>query len=133
MKQSSQSYIEAIGRRKTATARVRISAGTGQIVVNDRPMKEYFPLARLQKKVNAPIDELHLEKKYAVSAQIVGGGINAQADALRLGLTRALIISDASYAKQMRVLGFVTRDARKVERKKYGLKKARRAPQWAKR
>jgi small subunit ribosomal protein S9 len=102
-------------------------------VVNGRKFAEYFPLERLQSIVLSPLVAVGQDGKMEVFAKVVGGGFSGQADAVRLGVARALIKFDATYKKALRDLGFLTRDARIVERKKPGLKKARRAPQWAKR
>jgi len=126
-------YIEAVGRRKTSIARVRLIKGKGVIIVNGKDLKVYFPLARLHNIVQIPLQELKLADMFDVSAKVSGGGIHAQAEAIRHGLARALIIAEPDFKKRLRVSGFLTRDSRMVERKKYGLKKARRAPQWAKR
>jgi small subunit ribosomal protein S9 len=125
-------YTEAVGRRKTAIARVRISAGNGKMTVNDMTPLEYFTLPRLVASARSPIDQLKLEE-YDVSVKVSGGGIHAQADAVRLGLSRAIIAKSPDWKPRLRTMGFLTRDSRMVERKKYGLRKARRAPQWAKR
>ncbi|MEK7193330.1 MAG: 30S ribosomal protein S9 [Patescibacteria group bacterium] len=126
-------YVEAVGGRKTAVARVRITPGGSHFVVNEKSLKDYFPLGRLSNVARQPIDDLKLEGKFSVSAQVRGGGVMAQAEAVRHGLARALTIVEPEFKKRLRQLGFLTRDSRMVERKKYGLKKARRAPQWAKR
>jgi len=126
-------YIEAVGRRKTAIARVRVSGGKGAFVVNGKEFKQYFNLERLWLAASAPLRELKLGDKFDVEARVSGGGVKAQAGAVRLGLSRALVLGDPEFKKRLRKLGFLTRDSRKVERKKYGLKKARRAPQWQKR
>jgi small subunit ribosomal protein S9 len=128
-----QKYFEAVGRRKTATARVRISVGGGDFSVNDQSVVKYFPVDRLQKIAFSCLKELGLDKTYDVQARVLGGGIAAQAEAIRLGIARAAVVMDGDLKKNLRVLGFLTRDSRAVERKKYGLKKARRSPQWAKR
>ena len=125
-------YFEAVGRRKTAVARVRLFSGKGSITVNDAPIEKYFTLARHSHTAVAPLQSLGLDK-FSVQAKIKGGGISAQAGAFRHGLSRALVLADPELKKQLRGLGFLTRDSRMVERKKYGLRKARRAPQWAKR
>jgi small subunit ribosomal protein S9 len=129
---SANRYIEAIGRRKTAIARVRLSAGDGKMVVNGKDAKEYFTLPRLVAAAIAPLKELQMDA-FDVSAKVSGGGVHAQAEAIRLGLARAIIEKSPDWKKRLRVSGFLTRDSRMVERKKYGLKKARRRPQWAKR
>ena len=130
---SSARYIEAIGRRKTAIARVRVSVGTGKVVVNDKTSKEYFTLPRLVAAAIAPLVELKLDKDFDVSAHVSGGGIHAQAEAIRLGIARAIVEKNPEWKKILRVSGYLTRDSRMVERKKYGLLGARRRPQWAKR
>jgi small subunit ribosomal protein S9 len=126
-------YTEAVGRRKTAIARVRITpGGTGKMVVNGKTPTEYFTLSRLVAAARSPIDQLKLDE-YDVSVKVSGGGIHAQADAVRLGLSRAIIAKSLDWKPRLRTMGFLTRDSRMVERKKPGLRKARRAPQWAKR
>ncbi len=126
-------YFEGIGRRKTAVARVRIWPGHGDITVNNKKPATYFPLERLKNSALSPLTELKISEKVDVSVKIVGGGIRAQAEAFRHGLSRAITNWDDNFKKRLRGLGFLTRDSRMVERKKYGLKKARRAPQWKKR
>jgi small subunit ribosomal protein S9 len=125
-------YTEAVGRRKTAIARVRIMAGNGKMTVNDKDPKNYFTLPRLVMDARSPMDQLKLVE-FDVTVHVSGGGIHAQAGAIRLGLARAIILKDAAWKPRLRTMGFLTRDSRMVERKKYGKKKARRAPQWAKR
>ncbi len=125
-------YTEGIGRRKEAVARVRISEGKGEVTVNGKKLDEFFSISRLRDYVTAPLRKLGIESM-AVSAHVVGGGINGQAEAIRHGLSRAIVIQEEGYRGQLRTLGFLTRDPRAVERKKYGLKKARKAPQWSKR
>jgi small subunit ribosomal protein S9 len=126
-------YVEGIGRRKTAVARVRIVGGHGKFLVNDKDVELYFPLPRLRIVAKEPLEKLKLSDKYDVSAKVGGGGVKAQAEAVRLGLSRALVLKNPDFKSRLRALGFLTRDRRMVERKKYGLKKARRAPQWQKR
>ena len=126
-------YTEAVGRRKTAIARVRISPGKGVFTVNgDKDLKSYFTLARLVNTARSPLDQLKIDD-VDVSIHVSGCGIHAQADAVRLGLSRAIILKTPDWKPRLRVIGFLTRDSRAVERKKYGKLKARRAPQWAKR
>ncbi len=125
-------YSEAIGRRKTAVARVRIIAGKGNVTVNGREPTQYFVLPRLLAIALAPLRELKLDD-VDVSVKIGGGGISAQAEAVRHGISRAIVVRTSEWKPRLRALGYLTRDSRMVERKKYGLKKARRAPQWAKR
>jgi small subunit ribosomal protein S9 len=126
-------YTEAVGRRKTAIARVRISKGEGAMQVNGMEAKKYFALPRLVTAAKSPAERLGLGKDFDVTVQVSGGGIHAQAEAIRLGYARAIIKLSPEWRKQLRAVGFLTRDSRMVERKKYGLKKARRSPQWAKR
>ena len=125
-------YTEAVGRRKTAIARVRIMVGTGKMTVNGKSLKEYFTLPRLMADAKAPIEQLKLGD-YDVQVIVKGGGIHAQAGAVRLGLSRAIVAVSPDWKPRLRTMGYLTRDSRMVERKKYGLNKARRAPQWAKR
>jgi small subunit ribosomal protein S9 len=125
-------YIEGVGRRKTATARVRLYEGRGESLINDKPINQYFTIERFQKTVLDPIKLLKIKNIY-FTAKVKGGGIMAQAEAIRHGLSRALVKFNESFKKLLRGAGFLTRDSRMVERKKYGLKKARRAPQWQKR
>ena len=132
-KLSHKKYFEAVGRRKTSIARVRIMAGEGKVTINDKASKAYFPLPRLQAKVDAPVKAVGLEEKMDVSVKALGGGITSQAEAVRHGISRALIIFNPTFRKRLKTEGFLTSDSRMVERKKYGLKKARRAPQWQKR
>ncbi len=130
---SAERYTEATGRRKTAIARVRIIAGGGAVTVNGKDLKSYFTLSRLVSAAVAPLRELNLAENYDVTVNVSGGGTNAQAEAIRHGLSRAIVAVDAQWKPRLRAMGYMTRDSRMVERKKYGLKKARRAPQWAKR
>ena len=130
---STHKYIEAIGRRKTAIARVRIMKGDGVMTVNGIEAKKYFTLPRLVAAARAASERLSLTKSLDVTVKVSGGGIHAQADAIRLGVARAIVKQSPEWKKQLRAFGFLTRDSRMVERKKYGLKKARRSPQWAKR
>ena len=126
-------YIEAIGRRKTATARVRIYPGTGDIVVNDLPANVYFGRALDQMILRQPLTLTGTEATYNVSVHVNGGGDSGQAAAVRLGIARALCESDANLRPTLKSAGFLTRDSRAKERKKPGLKRARKAPQHTKR
>ncbi|MBI4095025.1 MAG: 30S ribosomal protein S9 [Candidatus Liptonbacteria bacterium] len=126
-------YSEGVGRRKTAVARVRIYRGGGEHAVNGKKIKEYFLIERFIHSATSPLSKLQVTPTLRMEAKVHGGGVAAQADAVRLGLSRALVKHDAELKRRLRGLGFLTRDPRMVERKKYGLKKARRAPQWAKR
>jgi len=121
------------GRRKEAIARVRIAPGTGQWLINGRTLDVYFPNKVHQQLVNEPFVTLGAESKFDVVALISGGGVTGQAGALRLGVTRALTLVDPENRPALKKAGFLTRDARVKERKKYGLKKARKAPQYSKR
>jgi small subunit ribosomal protein S9 len=121
------------GRRKTATARVYIKPGSGKIVVNDRPLDEFFGRETGRMIVRQPLEAVQLTSKFDISVHVAGGGITGQAGAIRHGITRALIEYDDSLRKPLRAAGFVTRDAREVERKKVGRRKARRGPQYSKR
>jgi small subunit ribosomal protein S9 len=121
------------GRRKEAIARVRISPGTGQWKINDRTLDEYFPNKVHQQLISEPFVTLGAEEQFDVIARITGGGVTGQAGALRLGIARALILVDPESRPALKRAGFLTRDARVKERKKAGLKKARKAPQYSKR
>jgi small subunit ribosomal protein S9 len=124
----------ATGRRKEAIARVRLVPGTGGWRINGRSLEDYFPNKVHQQIVNEPFRTLELEGRYDVIARIHGGGVSGQAGALRLGIARALNDADTETNRpQLKKAGFLTRDARVKERKKYGLKKARKAPQYSKR
>lgn len=128
-----QRYFYAIGKRKEAVARVRIFPGNGAIVVNGKPMNEAFPLRTLQQAILEPFATTNLTNNYSVSAKVVGGGISGQAQAIRHGISRALLVANDELKPVLRKAGLLTRDARVKERKKYGLKRARKAPQYTKR
>ena len=122
------------GRRKKAIARVRlIPGGNGTIVINDRAFEEYFPQGTMQYIVKQPLVEIDVETKYDVFVNVIGGGYNGQAGAIRLGIARALLEAEENSRPALKAAGFLTRDPRAKERKKPGLKKARRAPQFSKR
>jgi small subunit ribosomal protein S9 len=121
------------GRRKEAVARVRLVPGAGEFKINDRPLDEYFPTRVHRMVAQAPLRSIGRDKDYDVVAMISGGGVNGQAGALRLGIARALVELDPELRTQLKAEGFLTRDAREKERRKYGLKKARKAPQYSKR
>lgn len=127
-------YFEARGGRKTAVSRVRLytKQHTG-VTVNGKELKLYFPEGDLQQAVMRPLVAMNMEGKLGVTAKVNGGGLRGQADAVSLGIARALTLFDAEFRKRLRAENLLTRDPRAVERKKYGLRKARRAPQWAKR
>ena len=121
------------GRRKSSTARVFLTRGSGQIVVNDQPLDEFFGRETARMIVRQPLQKVEMPDQFDVRATVAGGGISGQAGAIRLGLTRALIEYDEELRRPLRKAGFVTRDAREVERKKVGLHKARKRPQFSKR
>jgi len=121
------------GRRKTATARVYLKSGTGKITVNNRPLDEFFGRETGRMIVRQPLEATQLAAKFDIAVHVAGGGITGQAGAIRMGLTRALIEYDETLRKPLRAAGFVTRDAREVERKKVGHRKARRGTQYSKR
>jgi small subunit ribosomal protein S9 len=123
----------ATGRRKTSVAKVWLSPGNGKIIVNDKNMEEYFPLETLRIIVKQPLTLTETLGKYDVIAKVKGGGLSGQAGAVRHGIARALVLADPTLRPVLKKAGFLTRDPRMVERKKYGLKKARRAPQFSKR
>ncbi|HKZ24607.1 MAG TPA: 30S ribosomal protein S9 [Acidimicrobiia bacterium] len=122
-----------VGRRKEAVARVFLREGSGQVRLNGRALEDYFPTMATRMRVLEPLQVSQTQGRYDVEANLAGGGPNGQADALRLGLARALVELDPDLRPTLKRGGFLTRDARVVERKKYGLRKARRAPQYTKR
>jgi small subunit ribosomal protein S9 len=127
-------YYEGIGRRKTSTARVRLhSGGTGAITVNDKPVSEYFGRQTDAQNVAAPLRLAGAEQRFDVTVKVSGGGDTGQADAVAMGVARALLVSDPELKPMLRKAGYLTRDARAKERKKPGLKRARKAPQYTKR
>ncbi|HEX9625641.1 MAG TPA: 30S ribosomal protein S9 [Acidiferrobacterales bacterium] len=121
------------GRRKTATARVRLKKGKGEIVVNGKSLDQYFGRETARMMVRQPFATLEMQDKFDVNVNVAGGGPSGQAGAIRHGITRALMEYDGSLRPALRKAGFVTRDAREVERKKVGLHKARKRPQYSKR
>ncbi|MBY0424645.1 MAG: 30S ribosomal protein S9 [Cytophagales bacterium] len=125
--------INTIGRRKTSVARIYLSPGKGEITVNDRGIQEYFPLEILRTVINQPFEVTDPSVKYDVSINVKGGGFKGQAEAIRLAISRALVLVNEESKPALRKEGFMTRDSRMVERKKYGKKKARRSFQWTKR
>ena len=133
MTQEQQHYYYATGRRKTAVARVRLYMDTGPIIVNGRPMEEFFPWDTWQRSVTEPFQVTNTAGQFRVVAKLNGGGVRGQADALRHGISRALEVFDPSLRQPLKKAGLLTRDAREKERKKYGLKRARKAPQYTKR
>lgn len=125
--------INTIGRRKTSVARIYVKSGKGNIEVNERDMSDYFPSPILQTIVKQPLASTEVEGKYDIKVNVVGGGSKGQAEAIRLAISRALCEVDEEYRPVLKKEGFLTRDPRMVERKKYGKRKARRAFQFSKR
>lgn len=131
-KEQIEEYI-ATGRRKSAVASIRLRPGTGKVDINSRTLEEYFPVEFLRKTVLSPLAKLDSIGKYDLVVRVRGGGINAQGTAIRLGLSRALVLEDESRKSDLKALGYLTRDPRKKERKKYGLAGARKRYQYSKR
>lgn len=131
----SSSYLEAIGRRKTAVARIRLwtKKGKEEFLVNSKPYQNYFISKELQQITIASLKKMKSLDRFQISARVRGGGIHSQAEAVRHGISRALVLFNQEYRKKLKKAGFLTRDPRMKERKKPGLKRARRAPQWRKR
>ncbi|MBO5339349.1 MAG: 30S ribosomal protein S9 [Clostridia bacterium] len=130
---SAKPYFYGTGRRKKSIARVRLYPGTGVVTINGKNIDEYFGLETLKLIVNQPLEATENVGKYDVVANVVGGGISGQAGAIRHGIARALLVADEANRGVLKAAGFLTRDPRMKERKKYGLKAARRAPQFSKR
>ena len=130
---SAKPYFYGTGRRKKSVARVRSYPGSGEITINGRSIDEYFGLETLKLIVNQPFGVTGTTGKFDIVANVTGGGISGQAGAIRHGVARALLAADANYRPALKAAGFLTRDPRMKERKKYGLKAARRAPQFSKR
>ena len=127
-------YYYARGRRKEASAQVRLyPGGSGKIIVNDKPLEEYFPLERNILAVLSPLRVTGMEGKFDITVKVKGGGISGQADAIKLGIARALTLYDPQLRPVLKQYGFLTRDPREKERKKVGLKRARKAPRYSKR
>lgn len=126
-------YFYGTGRRKNSVARVRVYNGTGKITINDRDIDDYFGLETLKLIVRQPLAVAGVEGKFDIVVRIAGGGVSGQAGAIRHGLSRALLVYDENLRGELKKAGFLTRDPRMKERKKYGLKAARRAPQFSKR
>ena len=126
-------YLEAVGRRKTSVARVRLFPNSEGIIINGKDYKIYFPTEEMQKIAEDAFRKTRPEIRFSVSAHIKGGGIHSQSEALRHGIARALLLFNAEFRKQLKKPGFLRRDPRMKERRKFGLKKARKSPQWAKR
>ena len=126
-------YINALGRRKSAVARIYMKEGSGKITINKRDLAEYFPSELVQFVVKQPLNLLDVAEKYDIKVNLYGGGFTGQAGAIRHGISRALLQADSEFRPILKKAGFLTRDPRMKERKKYGLKAARRAPQFSKR
>jgi small subunit ribosomal protein S9 len=132
--EASDSYFEAVGRRKTSVAVVRLfTKGKKEFIVNDKPYNEYFPTLELQESCSASLKRMKCFETFRITVKVNGGGINSQMEAVRHGISRALILFNIEFKKKLRRAGYLTRDPRQRERKKPGLKRARRAPQWKKR
>lgn len=125
-------FYEGVGRRKTSVARVRLFAKAGEFLVNEKTLEQYFPTIELKEIVASPFKRIGLES-FGASIIVKGGGVHSQAEAVRHGIAKALLIFNPEFRKKLKTAGFLTRDARMRERKKFGLKRARRAPQWQKR
>ncbi len=130
---SAKPYFYGTGRRKSSVARVRLYPGTGKITINGRDVEDYFGLETLKLIINQPFNVTNTAGKFDIVANVTGGGISGQAGAIRHGVSRALLLADESYRSLLKKAGFLTRDPRMKERKKYGLKAARRASQFSKR
>ena len=132
VKKNTNSQTLGTGRRKSSVARVRLVSGTGKVIVNNKPLEEYFGDGFMRLTVNQPFSLLDI-KTFDALVSVNGGGLSGQAGAIRHGIARALVKEDANFKAELKKAGFLTRDPRMKERKKYGLKKARRAPQFSKR
>lgn len=132
MPKDSNNYIEAIGRRKTSTARVRLTPSSkNSFVINDKSLSDYFKVKEYQDKATAALT--NIDGKFTVTVMTKGGGVSSQAEAVRLGVSRALIVWNSELRRELKKEGYLKRDPRSKERRKFGLKKARKAPQWSKR
>jgi small subunit ribosomal protein S9 len=129
----SKPLIQTTGRRKESVARVRFKDGSGQVVLNGKPLEAYFPTMATRMRVMEPLSLTQTQGRYDIEASLDGGGTTGQADALRLGISRGLVELEPELRDTLKKAGMLTRDARVVESKKYGLRKARRAPQYTKR
>lgn len=127
-------YIETVGRRKTAVARARLTpSAKASVVINEKSVEKYFPVAEHQAIVMDAVREAKLDQKFDITIMVSGGGVNSQAEAIRHAIARALIVHDQTLRKDLKKAGYLKRDPRAKERRKFGLKKARKAPQWSKR
>ncbi len=134
MTEKTTQYIEAVGRRKEAVARVRLHhGGSGKVTINDRTFESYLPVASFQQAVLSPFAQTATETMFDVTVKVSGGGMRGQADSIKLGVARALVDFNPEFRTVLKKMGLLSRDARVRERKKYGHKSARRSPQWSKR
>ena len=134
MTETTNKYIETVGRRKTSIARARITPNTkSSFIINDKSIEDYFKVAEQRAIVVDAITESKLSQKFNITIMVSGGGVNSQAEAIRHAIARALIIFDTTLRKDLKKAGYLKRDPRAKERRKFGLKKARKAPQWSKR
>ncbi|MBA3733034.1 30S ribosomal protein S9 [Patescibacteria group bacterium] len=134
MEEKAAKYIETVGRRKTSVARVRITpSAKTTFQVNDKELENYFPVKEMQNIVRQPLTEAAIPEKFKITAKIVGGGMHSQSEAMRHGIARALVEFSLELRKSLKKAGYLKRDPRAKERRKFGLKKARKAPQWSKR
>lgn len=134
MSETTKKYIEAVGRRKTSIARARLTPSTKtSFVVNEKPIEEYFKVAQYVHTATSSINQPNTDHKFAVTIKVSGGGSSSQADAVRHAIARALLKHDITLRGSLKKAGFLKRDPRAKERRKFGLKKARKAPQWSKR
>lgn len=132
-KAKSQQYWYANGKRKTSIARVKLSAGTGQITVNEQPVEKIFTVATHIEEIISPLKIAGKTNDFDITVKVIGGGTHSQAQAIRHGIAKTLLLFDETLRTTLKKFGFLTRDSRIKERKKFGLKRARRAPQWQKR
>ena len=127
-------YFEAVGRRKTAIARIRLfTQGEKEFLINNKPYQNYFIIPELQQIIKSALEKMNCLDRFRILAMVKGGGLKAQAEAIRHGISRALVLFNPDFRKRLKKAGYLTRDARMRERKKFGLKRARKAPQWSKR
>ncbi len=131
--ETQKTKVLATGKRKTSVARVHLKDGSGKIVINGKDLSDYFPRLLYRQQITAPLEAVGELKKFDIKAKVEGGGLTGQAGAVSLGVARALVLYDEEYRALLRDKKLLTRDPRMVERKKYGLRKARRAPQYSKR
>ncbi len=134
MEEKNKKYIETIGRRKTSQARIRMTESSkNSVTINDKELDVYFPISELQTVVKKPLTESGIEQKFKITVVVKGGGQSSQAHAVSHGISRAIVKYDEELRKKIKKLGLLKRDPRMKERRKFGLKKARKAPQWSKR